>query len=125
MCFFDYAQSSTRSSLLGILTRLLSVRSRVRFPVGAKDIFFSKASRPFLDPIQPPVQRLVGFFPRDKAAGAHPPTSAAVENEWNFFLFNDSHPFVLCQSNIIIFSLQTQQFVIKLQSLKLLIIVIL
>jgi hypothetical protein len=41
----------------------------VQVPVGSR-ILFSTASRPALEFIQPPVQRVPGVFPRGKATGA-------------------------------------------------------
>jgi hypothetical protein len=54
-----------------VATRLLSRRSRVRNSVVARYFFFfSPTSSLALDPTQPPMHRVPGSFPGDKAAGA-------------------------------------------------------
>jgi len=44
--FYVPVRSANRESVVGVVTRLLSGRSRFRCPPGARDYFFSKMSRP-------------------------------------------------------------------------------
>jgi len=46
---------------------------------------FSRTSRSVLELTQPPIQRILGFYPEDKAAGTWgwPPPSNAAVNEWS------------------------------------------
>jgi hypothetical protein len=72
----SYTITRSRGSVIGIATRLRARRSGVRFPLEARDLFFSKTSRTARGPTQPPIQWVPGLFPRCKAA--------KVKNEWRY-----------------------------------------
>jgi hypothetical protein len=87
--------SKSHDSLVGIVIRLRAAQSgiRVRYP----GIFlFTTASRPALGPIQPPIL----CVPEDPSMGVKrpggeadhsPPTSAKVNNAWNYTSITPIH----------------------------------
>jgi hypothetical protein len=79
---------SSRSSVVGVATRLLTGRSGVRMLVRAI-FFFSPERAP--GPTQPPVQWVPGFFTAVTRPGREvnhsPQCSAEIKNEWSFALF--------------------------------------
>jgi hypothetical protein len=76
------------NNVVGIATKLLAGRSRVRILAGARDLLFSKTSRPALGPTQHPIERVLGFFQGIKRPGReidHSSLSTAqVKNEWSY-----------------------------------------
>jgi hypothetical protein len=52
-----------RDSVIGIVTRLRSGRSRVRISARPREFLFFRSSRPALKPNQLPIHWVAGFFP--------------------------------------------------------------
>jgi hypothetical protein len=66
--FAGYVDFESRRGLVRMATMLLAGRSGVREPVRTRTS--PKIFRPALEPIQPPIQWVPGFFPGVKADGA-------------------------------------------------------
>ena len=77
----------SRDSSVGIVTRIRDGRSGFRISAMAKDLFFSKTSRPAVGPTQPPTKWVPGIFPGVKRLGREidiTPSSAEVKNGWSY-----------------------------------------
>jgi hypothetical protein len=59
-----FMDNASRSSVVGIATRVRAGRSVVRISGGARGLVFFKSSGRAVGPTQPPIKLLRGFFPR-------------------------------------------------------------
>jgi hypothetical protein len=81
-----YCQSSVCAALgYGLEDR----GSRVRFPAGAGNFFFTNESRTALGPTQPPIKWVpgalsLGLKRQGREADHSPPSSAEVKNAWSY-----------------------------------------